>query len=70
MWLISRPLLGIQTYNAFTMNWEYEGGNAAQSLLRWTTSSVQETIQGNSINYTRYTYNSTDRSSIQIRLIF
>jgi len=70
MWLISRPLLGIQTYNAFTMNWEYEGGNAAQSLLRWTTSSVQETIQGNSINYARYTYNSTDRSSIQIRLIF
>ena len=69
-WLSSRPLVGVQTYNTLTLQWEYQGGGAAQSLLRWTVSSATETIQGNIINYTRYTYNSDDRSSIQIRLVF
>jgi len=69
-WLTSRPLVGIQNFNTFSSQWEYEGGSAAQSLLRWTTSSSSETIQGNSVFYTKYTYNSTDRGTIQIRLVF
>jgi hypothetical protein len=69
-WLSLRSLVGVQTFNTVSNQWEYQGGTAGASLTYWTTSSVQETIQGNPINYTRYTYNSTDRSSIQIRLIF
>jgi len=66
----NRSLTGIQTYNTFTSTWEYQGGNATASLTFWTTSSVTETIQGSVINYTRYVYNSADRSAINIRLVF
>jgi len=66
----SRPLVGIQTYNTVSGQWEYQGGSAAISLTYWTTSAVTQTVQGNLINYTRFQYNGTDRSSIQIRLVF
>jgi hypothetical protein len=66
----NRPLQGIETYNGFSMNWEYEGGTAATSLAKWSTSPTTHTIETNSVNYTRYTYNGVDRGSIQIRLKF
>lgn len=66
----NNPLTGIQTYNTIASIWEYQGGSAAASLTIWTTSSVTQTIQGIVENYTRYTYNGADRSSIEIRLIF
>jgi hypothetical protein len=66
----SRPLTGIQTFNTVSSNYEYQGGTAPLSLTFWTTSAVNEIVQGNNIAYTRYTYNGTDRSSIQIRLVF
>jgi hypothetical protein len=66
----NRPLVGVQQYNTVSAQWEYPGGSAATSLLLWTTSAVTETIQTNTVNYTRYTYNGTDRSSVQIRLMF
>jgi hypothetical protein len=66
----NRPLVAVQQYNTVSAQWEYPGGTAATSLLLWTTSAVTETVQGNIINYTRYTYNGTDRSSVQIRLVF
>ena len=69
-WLTSRPLVGIQQFNTASNQWEYPGGSAAASLTIWTTSLVSQTIQGNPINYTRYTHNSTDRGSVQIRLVF
>jgi hypothetical protein len=69
-WLSIRPLVGIQTYNAFTLQYEYQGGNAAASKTFWTTSADTQIIQTYSIPYTKYTYNSTDRSSIPIRLVF
>lgn len=65
-----RTLIGIQQFNTFTSAWEYPGGSASASLLLWTTSATTESIQGNIINYTQYTYNGTDRSSVQIRLVF
>jgi hypothetical protein len=67
---ISLPLLGIQSYNTTSETWEYEGGNGTTSLARWTTSSVTHTVDAGTINYTRYTYNGPDRSSMEIRLIF
>lgn len=66
----NRPLTGIETYNTISESWEYQGGNAINSLTFWTTSSVTQNVQGNTIGYTRYTYNSTDRSAINIRLVF
>jgi len=66
----NRPLVGVQQFNTVSNAWEYPGGSAAASLLLWTTSGTTESVQGNTINYTQYTYNGTDRSSVQIRLIF
>ncbi|MDD5648886.1 MAG: hypothetical protein PHF86_00470 [Candidatus Nanoarchaeia archaeon] len=66
----NRPLVGVLQYNTVSGQWEYPGGSAASSLLIWTTSSVTETVQGNVINYTRYTYNQDPRGAVQIRLVF
>jgi hypothetical protein len=66
----NRPLIGVLQYNTVSGQWEYPGGSASASLLVWTTSSVTETIQGNIINYTRYTYNQAPRGAVQIRLVF
>ena len=66
----NNPLTGVQTYNTVSTSWEYQGGSAATSLTYWTTSSTTQTIQGFVEDYTQYTYNSDDRSSVQIRLIF
>lgn len=66
----NRPLVGIQTFNTVSNVWEYQGGNAANSLTFWGTSATTHTINSSVINYTRYTYNSSDRSSVQIRLVF
>ena len=66
----NNPLVGVQQYNTFSSVWEYPGGSAAASLLLWNTSATTQTIQSVVENYTRYTYNGTDRSSVQIRLIF
>lgn len=66
----NNPLTGVQTYNTIAGSWEYQGGSAASSLTYWTTSSTTKTIQGVVENYTQYTYNGTDRSTVDIRLIF
>lgn len=64
------PLLGIETFNSVTNQWEYQTGSPASSLTFWTTSATTHTIQGNVVNYTRYTYNGVNRSSVKIRLKF
>jgi hypothetical protein len=66
-WLTCRPLVGICT-SAFP--WFYQGGTCATSLTYWTKSSASETVQGNTIGYCRYTYNSTDRGATCILLQF
>ena len=69
-WLSARTLLGVQTYNTVSAQWEYQGASAANSLTYWDVTSNTETVQGNNITYSRYTYNGTDRSDINIRLVF
>ena len=69
LWLASRPLLGVETYNTLTSSWEYEGGSAFSSLTYWNTSSTTHIING-VVNYTRYSYNDDDRGATQIRLKF
>jgi len=63
-WIAINPLTAIQQYNTVSSTWE------TISLATWITSSITQTIQGVVENYTRYTYNGVDRSSVQIRLIF
>jgi len=69
-WITSRPLVGIETYNTVSSQWAYEGGSAAASLTFWNLTSDTQNIQGNLINYNKYTYNGTDRSSVSIMLQF
>ena len=66
----NRPLCGVCQWNTVSNSWEYPGGSAASSLTLWTASSTSHTVQGNSVGYCQYTYNSTDRASVCIRLVF
>ncbi len=66
----SRPLTAICQWNTVSSQWEYPGGTALSSLAIWTPSPATETVQGNVVGYCRYTYNSTDRSAVCIRLVF
>jgi hypothetical protein len=69
-WLISRPLLGVETYNEFSGNWEYTGGSPGNSLALWTQASEIRNIVSVPVNYTNFIFNGSDRSSIRIRLTF
>lgn len=69
-WLSERALVGIQVFNTASGNWEYPGASAAASLAVWSTSQVTRTIQGNTVDYTEYEHNSTDRGPVDIRLVF
>jgi hypothetical protein len=67
----SRPLTAVCQWNTVSSQWEYPGGTAGTSLAIWTTSSATETVQGIvGIGYCQYTYNSTDRRAVCIRLVF
>lgn len=66
----NRPLIGVCQYNTVSAQWEYPGGSATSSLNLWTSSSVSEIVQGNSVNYCRYTHNGVDRGEVCIRLVF
>jgi len=65
VWVDSRPLIGITTYNLITKTWDYQGGSAALSLLYWDETRYDKS----GINYSRRVYNSDNRSTIQIRLV-
>jgi len=72
-WLTQpRPLVGVQFYSDFENAWKYFGGSAVDSLTYWTTSNPgNKIIQGNSVAYTRYTFNSPDKQGeTLIRLKF
>ena len=68
-WLTARPIVGIQTFNTVSNAWEYQGGTAGTSLTYWTQTSVVISVQGNNVNYKIFTYNGTDRSATQIKII-
>ena len=50
-------ITGIQFFNTVSNAWEWLNGVKANSLNTFTSSAVTETIQGNVINYTRYSHN-------------
>ena len=64
-WLTARPLTTIQYFNTVSNQFDI-----TNKITDFTTSLTTKTIQGNIVNYTKYTYNGSDRSNILIRLIF
>ena len=64
-WLSSRALQSIQYFNTLVGDWD-----STNRINEFDTSSVNKTIEGNSVAYTRYTHNGSRRDGIAIRLIF
>ena len=60
-------ITGIMFYNTVSSSWEWINGNKVNSLLVFTTSSITKTINGYSIDYTKYTHNGSLIGSRQLR---
>ena len=69
-WLNSRPLKGIMEFNEIAQQFQYPGGSQSSSLQVWDVSDTQHNIQGENINYKRYTNTGYLRSAVKIRLVF
>ena len=52
---------GLQQFNTLSGTWD------SISLLSFTTSATTQTIQGNTVNYTKYTYNGSTIGARQLR---
>jgi hypothetical protein len=63
----NRPLIGVYYFN--TVSNSYDPGN---KIGDWLTTSITETIQGNTVNYTQYTKNPAlpAAGSRKIKLVF
>ena len=57
----------IQFYNTISWAWEWMWGSKANSLTLRDTTAVTHTVQGNVVNYTRYTHNWPDGGALQTR---
>lgn len=57
-WIQDSSLLGIQFYSDLEQGWVYEGGTPTSSLTYWTPTTVSggRIIEGNVVQYTRYSY--------------
>lgn len=62
-------ITGIQQYNTLSGTWDLIGGSKANSLLTFTVTSVNNTIQGNTVTYNRFTHNGSLIGSRQLRFI-
>lgn len=60
-------ITGVQVFNTLSATWDWIGGSKANSLLVWTITNETETVQGNIINYKRYTHNDATVGSRQLR---
>jgi len=54
-------ITGLQQFNTLSGTWD------AIALSSFTTSATTQTIQGNSVNYTKYTYNDNTIGARQLR---
>ena len=64
-WLSSRDLVSVQYFNTLSGQWDTT--NRKSEFAQTSTTKV---IQGNSVNYTRFTYTGIDRGQVRIRLLF
>ena len=49
-WTATRPLVGVYYFNTVSNSYD-----PANKISEWGTTSITETIQGNTVNYTQYT---------------
>lgn len=60
-------VVGIQFYNTVSSAWEYLGGSKANSLLLFTVTDVNITVNSVSVAYKKYTHNSSTIGARQLR---
>ena len=60
-------ITGIQFYNTVSSAWEWIGGSKLASLGTFTATTTTHTIQGNVINYDRFTHNGSQIGARQLR---
>ena len=56
-------ITGLQQFNTLSNTWD------AINLATFTTSAVTQTIQGQTVNYTRYTHNGSTIGARQLRFL-
>lgn len=61
------PIVGIQFYNTVSSAWEWLGGTKANSLLLFTVTDVNITVNSVSVAYKKYTHNSSTIGARQLR---
>lgn len=57
----------VQFYNTVSWAWERMWWSKTNSLALWTQNAVTHMVQGNTVNYTRYTHNGLDWGAIDVR---
>jgi len=60
-------ITGIQFFNTVSGQWEWVGGNPANSLTTFDTSATTNTIQGNVVDYTLFTHNGSTIGARSLR---
>lgn len=60
-------ITGVEFFNTVSGSWEWINGSKSSSLTAFTTSAVSHTVQGNVVNYTRYTHNAIKVGVRQMR---
>lgn len=60
-------LTGIQFFNTVSSQWEWINGSKPNSLLTFTMTSTTHTVQGNVVNYNRFTNNGASIGARQLR---
>lgn len=64
-WLTARPITKVENFN--TLSGQFDTTNR---LSEFTQSAITHTIESNTINYTRFTHNGSNRGSQLIKIIF
>ena len=62
-----KTIVGIQFYNTVSSAWEWLGGSKVNSLLLFTVTDINLTINGASVAYKLYTHNSDTIGARQLR---
>lgn len=60
-------ITGVQFLNTLNNTWEWIGGTKASSLTNFTTSATTYEVQGNTVNYTLYTFNGSKTGARSLR---
>jgi hypothetical protein len=58
---------GVQFYNIFSQQWEWISGNQSNSLLTFSQSSTTRSINGTTVDYTRFIHNGSLSGSRSLR---